>query len=235
MTNGHFLTSGLSVKRSQGRRQGRKLMGIPERRIREKDARRSSILQAARRQFLARGLEQVTMSEVAREAELSKGTLYLYFEDKTEIMYSLLLEFLEDLRDRVAPVIEGTGSGMEKVNELLERYIAFYHERQEFFPLFHYLDYAFNAEGPTDSTAEACFGVIDELNGHLRHLLHDGVADGSFRSDLEPDEQAVMYAHVIHSFMEHAVSRAGFIRVRMGADPEALIRRMFAMIIDSLQ
>ncbi|MFP4374562.1 MAG: TetR/AcrR family transcriptional regulator [Spirochaetaceae bacterium] len=210
-------------------------MGIAERRVREKDERRSTIIEAARRQFLARGLEQVTMSEVAREAELSKGTLYLYFEDKSDIMYSLLLESLEDLRDRVAPVIEGAGSGMEKVGELLERYIAFYHDRQDFFPLFHYLDYAFNAEGPTDSTAEACFSVIDELSAGLRHLLLDGVADGSFRADLEPDEHAVMYAHVIHSFMEHAVSRAGFIRGRMGVEPEALIRRLFAMIIDSLQ
>jgi AcrR family transcriptional regulator len=175
------------------------------------------------------------MSEIAREAELSKGTLYLYFEDKTEIMYSLLLEFLEDLRDRVAPVVEGTGSGMDKVMELLERYIAFYHERQDFFPLFHYLDYAFASDGPTDSTAEACFGVIDELNRLLQQLLRAGVADGSFRADLEADEQAVMYAHVIHSFMEHAVSRAGFIRARMGVDPETLIRRLFAMIINSLQ
>lgn len=210
-------------------------MGIPERRTREKDERRSSILEAARRQFLANGLEQVTMSEVAREAELSKGTLYLYFEDKTDMMYSLLLESLEDLRDRVVPVIEGAGSGMDTVHELVERYTAFYHERQDFFPLFHYLDYAFNADGPTDSTAEACFGIIDELNRRLQHLLRAGVADGSFRADIDPDEQAVMYAHVIHSFMEHAVARGGFIRARTGADPEALIRRMFAMIIDSLQ
>jgi AcrR family transcriptional regulator len=210
-------------------------MGIPERRTREKDERRSSILEAARRQFLARGLEQVTMSEVAREAELSKGTLYLYFEDKTDIMYSLLLESLEDLRGRVVPVIEDAGTGIEKVHELVERYIAFYHERQDFFPLFHYLDYAFNAEGPTDSTAEACFSIMDELNRRLQDLLRAGIADGSFRSDIDPDEQAVMYAHVIHSFMEHAVARGGFIRARTGVDPEALIRRMFAMIIDSLQ
>jgi AcrR family transcriptional regulator len=210
-------------------------MGIAERRTRERDQRRSSILEAARRQFLEHGLENVKMSEIARAAELSKGTLYLYFRDKTHLMYALLLEALEDLRDRIVPVMEGTQRAMDKVDELVERYITFYHERQDFFPLFHYLDYAFNTAGPTDETAEACFGVIDELNGRLQQLLRDGVADGSFRRDLDPDAQAVMYAHVIHSFMEHAVARGGFIRARGGYEPVELIRRMFRMIKDSLQ
>jgi AcrR family transcriptional regulator len=209
-------------------------MGVPERRTREKDERRATILEAARGQFLAQGLERVKMAEIAREAELSKGTLYLYFRDKTDLMYSLLLEALEDLRDRIVSVMEDGRRSMDKVSDLVERYIAFYHERQDFFPLFHYLDYAFTGDGPTDSTAEACFSVIDELNGRLQQLLREGVADGSFRSDLQADEQAVMYAHVIHSFMEHVVAREGFIRKRAGVDPEALIRRMFGMITDSL-
>jgi AcrR family transcriptional regulator len=150
-------------------------------------------------------------------------------------MYSLLLEALEDLRERVVSAMDEGRRAMDTVTEIVERYIAFYHERQHFFPLFHYLDYAFTSAGPMDSTAEACFSVIDELNGRLQQLLRRGVADGSFREDLQADEQAVMYAHVIHSFMEHAVTREGFIRERAGAEPEALIRRMFRMIIDSLQ
>jgi AcrR family transcriptional regulator len=210
-------------------------MGVSERRTREKDQRRQSILEAARSQFLRHGLEQVKMSEIAREAELSKGTLYLYFRDKTDLMYALLLESLEDLRERVVSVTERSDPAIDKVHELVERYIAFYHERQDFFPLFHYLDYAFNSTGPTHETAQACFAIIDELNEHLRTLLTDGIADGSFRSDIEPDVQAATYAHVIHSFMEHAVSRAGFIREIAGYEPVELIRRMFRMVIDSLR
>ncbi|MFP4067396.1 MAG: TetR/AcrR family transcriptional regulator [Spirochaetaceae bacterium] len=210
-------------------------MGIAERRTRERDHRRSAILDAARRQFLAQGLEQVRMSQIADEAELSKGTIYLYFRDKTHLMYALLLEFLEDLRDRVVPVIDGSGRAVDKVAELVERYVAFHRDRREFFPLFHYLDYAFNADGPTDATAEACFAVIDELTGHVQQLLREGIADGSFRDDIDPNAYAVMYAHVIHSFMEHAVSREGFMRARTGYEPEELMRRMFRMILDSLQ
>ena len=209
-------------------------MGIQERRTREKDLRRQTIFEAARRQFLAHGLENVRMSEIAREAEVSKGTLYLYFTDKTDLMYSLLLEFLHDLRDRVVTVADGSGSAIEKVHALVERYIDFYHERRDFFPLFQYLDYAFDTRTP-ESSADACFRVIDELTGRLRELLREGVADGSFRGDLEPEKQAVVYAHVIHSFMEQVVSREGFVRAHSGYDPEFLIRRMFKMIIDSLQ
>jgi len=210
-------------------------MGITERRSREKDQRRATILEAARSQFLEHGLEQVRMSEIAREAELSKGALYLYFHDKTDLMYSLLFEALEDLRNRIVEVTDSAERAIDKVYELVERYIAFYNERRDFFPLFQYLDYAFDGSVATHSTAEACFGVIDDLNDILRGLLREGIEDGSFRPDIEPNEQAAMYAHVIHSFMEHAVSRQGFIRARAGLEPEVLIRGMFKMVIDSLQ
>ncbi len=228
VTGGHYITNGYSITDS------RSIMGIQERRIREKDLRRQTIFEAARRQFLAHGLDNVKMSEIAREAELSKGTLYLYFNDKTDLMYSLLLESLHDLRERVTTVADGEGTAMEKVHELLERYIEFFHERQDFFPLFQYLDYAFSTGAP-ESSAEACFGVIYELTGRIEQLLNEGMADGSFRADLEPGEQAVVYAHMIHSFMEQVVSREGFLRAHSGFEPEVLIRRMFKIIIDSLQ
>ena len=55
-------------------------MGIAERKEREKLQRRNDIIDAAERLFFQHGFETPTMDDVAREAELSKGTLYLYFK-----------------------------------------------------------------------------------------------------------------------------------------------------------
>jgi TetR/AcrR family transcriptional regulator len=68
-----------------------------QRRAREKEHRRRSILNAARSVFFEGGFQLATVDDVAAQAEVSKGTVYLYFESKETILAHLLLEGLEEL------------------------------------------------------------------------------------------------------------------------------------------
>ena len=52
-------------------------MGIVERKEREKEARKNLILDAAERVFQAKSIQNATMDDIAHEAELAKGTIYL--------------------------------------------------------------------------------------------------------------------------------------------------------------
>lgn len=70
-------------------------MTASERREREKAQRRQEILDAARQVFFVRGFHSPTMDDVAALAEISKGTIYLYFESKEAILAHLLLEGLD--------------------------------------------------------------------------------------------------------------------------------------------
>ncbi len=67
-------------------------MGIEERKQREKEERYNVIVDAAETVIFSKGIEQATMEEIAREAELSKGTLYLYFRSKNEL-YTAIARF----------------------------------------------------------------------------------------------------------------------------------------------
>ncbi|RLC22759.1 MAG: TetR/AcrR family transcriptional regulator, partial [Deltaproteobacteria bacterium] len=66
-------------------------MGIQERKEREKGRRRQQIMIAAKRVFSLKGFNKATMEDIANEAELSPGTLYLYFKNKDELCASLSL------------------------------------------------------------------------------------------------------------------------------------------------
>jgi AcrR family transcriptional regulator len=67
-------------------------MGIAERKQKEKEARRESILNAAKKVFLERGFAGATIEAIAQEAELSPAAIYLYFMSKDELYASLNLE-----------------------------------------------------------------------------------------------------------------------------------------------
>jgi AcrR family transcriptional regulator len=79
-------------------------MGIQERKEREKERRRQQIIVAAKRVFSDKGFNKATMEDIASEAELSPGTLYLYFKNKEELYASLSLRILQYLNIRVQHV-----------------------------------------------------------------------------------------------------------------------------------
>ena len=107
-------------------------MGIQERKEREKERRRQQIMVAAKRVFTDKGFNRATMEDIAQEAELSPGTLYLYFKNKEELYASLSLRILQYLLIRVEHVNEDKDSGPEeKLKSLMDAMYDVY----EFDPL----------------------------------------------------------------------------------------------------
>ena len=70
----------------------------PRRRSLSPQARRAAILSAALEEFTARGYEGARLDNVARRADVAKGTIYLYFADKEAL-------FQELVRSMVHPVL----------------------------------------------------------------------------------------------------------------------------------
>ena len=91
-------------------------MGIAERRAREKEHRRESILLAAKKVFRAKGYISATMEEISREAELSPAALYLYFNNKADIYATLNPKMLTFLCERIERM--NTESDLEPVQKV---------------------------------------------------------------------------------------------------------------------
>ena len=76
-------------------------MGIQERKQRERERRKQQIIVAAKRVFVKKGYGRATMESIAKEAELSAGTLYLYFRNKSELWATLSVRVLQYLLIRL--------------------------------------------------------------------------------------------------------------------------------------
>jgi len=101
-------------------------MGILERKQREKERRRQEILGAAREVFSAKGFNSATMEEIASKAELSPGTLYLYFKNKEELHTSLSINILAHLGAEISKVVEQDISVEDKVGRFRDVFIDVY-------------------------------------------------------------------------------------------------------------
>jgi len=67
-------------------------MGSKERRERQKESLRQEILDAARDLFVNEGYENVSMRRIAEKIEYSPTTIYLYFQDKSELLFNICEE-----------------------------------------------------------------------------------------------------------------------------------------------
>jgi len=95
-------------------------MGIKQRKKREKERRRQQIMVAAKRVFAEKGFTRTTIEDIAREAELSPGTLYLYFKNKDELYASLSLRILKYLQIRLEDLHVTKGLSPEQRVALLK-------------------------------------------------------------------------------------------------------------------
>ena len=74
----------------------------------KKENRRRQILAAAQSVFSDKGFSGATMEDIARKAELSPGTLYLYFKNKEDLYASLCLRILAYMLVRLEGLAEET-------------------------------------------------------------------------------------------------------------------------------
>jgi AcrR family transcriptional regulator len=100
-------------------------MGVQERRLREKKELREEILDAARDLFVREGFENVSMRKIAEKIEYSPTTIYLYFQDKADLLDCLCEETFERLVRRQSALDDSIADPVERLRRGLRAYIEF--------------------------------------------------------------------------------------------------------------
>jgi AcrR family transcriptional regulator len=99
------------------------------------DFRRGQILDAARRMFARHGLEGATVDHIARAAHVAKGTIYLYFRSKDEILKHAVHEDLDALGRATIPGLAGPGSVEDRLRAFLAAMLTFFDAQRGFIDL----------------------------------------------------------------------------------------------------
>ncbi|MBI9084321.1 MAG: TetR/AcrR family transcriptional regulator [Desulfobacterales bacterium] len=156
-------------------------MGIQERKERERERRRQQIMVAAKRVFSAKGFTKSTMEDIAQEAELSPGTLYLYFKNKDELYASLSLRILRYLHIRVEHVKkENMLTSWQRLDALKKALYDVY----EFDPLILINMFHLQSSETLKNLSEDLLREIQELSrsslGSMAEIFEEGIAKGDF-------------------------------------------------------
>ena len=109
-------------------------MGIAERKEKQKTEIRKLILDASMKLFIEEGVESVTIRRIAEIIEYSPTTVYLYYQDKDEIFYSLHDVGFEKLQE-FNRNLEGIQNPLVRLHKMGENYLRFGMENPEYYNL----------------------------------------------------------------------------------------------------
>jgi AcrR family transcriptional regulator len=159
-------------------------MGLEERRKREKEQRRGEILNAARKLFFERGFKDVTVANIAKKAELSKGSIYLYFNSKEEIYTQILFSDIEKFNRKLAHLFQNGKSATELILELACVYIDFFLSDRELFRIM--MNFMLHTE-EMNLGASVNERIIEATNNTVKVIetfLQRGIEQGEFPADI---------------------------------------------------
>ena len=95
-----------------------------------------SIQDAAMRVIARKGMAAATMQEIAEEAGVAKGTIYLYFRDRDELVEKTFERAISGLRQRVEKAMAEEKTVEKKIRAAMSAKLAFFRENREFFRLY---------------------------------------------------------------------------------------------------
>jgi AcrR family transcriptional regulator len=124
-------------------------MGIKERKKRKARKMQSRILKTAMQLFAKGGYENVTMRKIAAKIEYSPGTIYLYFNNKKDIMLQLCYQGFERLMSRQND-LERITDPLEKLTAASRHYLAFAFENPELYELMFATKEVLRESGPDE-------------------------------------------------------------------------------------
>jgi len=99
--------------------------------VKEKDrGKHDQIIEAAVKVFAKKGFYNAKVSEIAREAGVADGTIYLYFKNKDDILISLFEEKMQMLILRVEKAISKVDDPLEKVRAFVAQHLFMIEEHK---------------------------------------------------------------------------------------------------------
>lgn len=98
-----------------------------------------SIQEAAIRVISRKGMASATMQEIAEEAGVAKGTIYLYFRDREELVEKTFETAIGELHNQVDAALDSEGTFEQRLRAMTTAKLAFFNRNREFFRLYHAL------------------------------------------------------------------------------------------------
>ena len=158
---------------------------------------REAILRAAIKVFAGKGYFNSKVADIAGEAGIADGTVYLYFKSKDEILHSIFDRAMEEFIAEGKREIESIRDPAEKLRKIARLHLERLGSDREMAIVFQV-----ELRGSTKFMEEFSAAGFAEYLDVIRETFAEGQASGAFRSDMKP----VVCAKILYGALDEMVT-----------------------------
>jgi AcrR family transcriptional regulator len=158
--------------------------------------RKEQILKAAERVFAKKGFHEATISEISKEAKVSDATIYEYFSNKEDLLFSI--PGSETQRGKVALEnnLKYMRGAANKLRGFIYHQLMFYQNNPEWAAVVMLILKQHRKYLKTDT-----YQIIRQWSRIITQIVEEGIDSGEFKTDTNP----YLVRSVILGTIEHAV------------------------------
>jgi AcrR family transcriptional regulator len=177
-------------------------MSTKERKLKEKENRKEVILKAAENVMTEHGLYGLSIEAIAEETQLAKGTIYLYFKSKEEILSSLTIKARNKLFIEFELIEKQNSTSYEQLIAIIRMNYTFYKQ----FPLYYDLVSLYEANHKAVETEEM-YKSSQNITNLVYRIAERAKADGFV-------QQSINSLHLTMSLWGMTVGMLQLLKVR---------------------
>lgn len=171
---------------------------------------RDKILAIATRLFSHQGYDSTSLSQVAREAQVSKALIFWHFDNKEKLYHSALRKTLEPYFIDVGD-LEGLNE-RDQIDRLIDLFYDFVHENV--YSVRFFLNLVLREEGKPDEGLSRALELYQIFSGSLASILESGRSRSVFRAEIDPQGEAALIVAtlcgvLVQEFMSDETSSCG--------------------------
>lgn len=199
-----------------------------------KSVHRENIVAAASTLFMEKGIAATSMDNIAKSAGYSKATLYVYFENKEEIVGILVLNSMKKLYDYISSALiqhETTKARYDFICRGLVQY-------QEEFPFYFKMvldKINIDFEGKEYLPEEReTYQIGEEINEKIKNFLLSGMEKGDLRNDLDIMPAIFNFWGMLSGIIQLAANKEEYIKKSMGLSKIKFLEYGFSLVYHSI-
>lgn len=181
-------------------------------------SRREEILQAAITVFSTRGFGACLVDDIAREAGVAKGTLYLYFKSKHEMYLEAFRNKIEQLHELSQLRMEEASSTWAKIEAFVAARLEFSEMEEDFLRI--YLSEFATKLDDQDQWAQELREVIRKESRSLEKVVEEGIERGEIR-ELPASQVVTILQYTVAGIVAGRLS--GFWQPKSHPQPDLII------------
>ncbi|MFD2169923.1 TetR/AcrR family transcriptional regulator [Tumebacillus lipolyticus] len=178
---------------------------------------RQAILEAAAKRFSRDGFHETKVGEIAEDAGIAKGTVYLHFKDKesllAEVVRYQMSSYHKHIKEQMAPY----ESAADKLRAFASHKVTEFPRMVKFYKLNFAHMLKFKANESFEQEMKAEHGVLFNF---LVDVIQQGIDRGEFR-EMNATDAALIITGTMQAYMHTAMS--GVVEEKNSEDAEALI------------